>query len=44
MKREFKLYRGRNLMGVKTSDYCTDFKKQPHLITLVVVITAMRFF
>lgn len=43
VNRKFKLYQGRNLMGAKISDYCMDFKKQPHLIIFIVDITAIRF-
>lgn len=44
VNRAFKLDWGRNFTGVKISDYCADFKKQPHLFNLVVSITALRDF
>lgn len=30
-------------MGAKISHYCMDFQKRPHLIILVVDVTATRF-
>lgn len=44
VNREFKLDQGRNLPGAKISDYCMDFKKQSHLFSFVVSITALRDF